>query len=216
MPDVLVAGGGPTGLLAAYELERAGLDVLVLERGARPATQSKALGLQPRSIEVLDDLGLLAAVKPHVEARLPAGHFSVIPRPESRPQLGQYGRQEVRAHGLRRAEPYRTGRRGGGGGELGEHPFFEVEDPHGVLGEQRTGTCGRDTGGMPVEQRRSHETFQRLDMSGDRGLHESELRRRGGDPAIAQDGEKAAEQTRVHRVFRCPSSRIIVRRDAMA
>jgi 2-polyprenyl-6-methoxyphenol hydroxylase-like FAD-dependent oxidoreductase len=79
MPDVLVAGAGPTGLMAAFELERAGLDVLVLERDARPTTQSKALGLQPRSIEVLADRGLLAAVEPHVEARLPAGHFSGIP-----------------------------------------------------------------------------------------------------------------------------------------
>jgi 2-polyprenyl-6-methoxyphenol hydroxylase-like FAD-dependent oxidoreductase len=65
--------------MAAFELERAGLDVLVLERDARPTTQSKALGLQPRSIEVLADRGLLAAVEPHVEARLPAGHFSGIP-----------------------------------------------------------------------------------------------------------------------------------------
>ena len=79
MPDVLVAGGGPTGLLAAYELERAGLDVLVLERDAEPATQSKALGLQPRSVEVLADRGLLDAIEPYVEARLPAGHFSGIP-----------------------------------------------------------------------------------------------------------------------------------------
>jgi 2-polyprenyl-6-methoxyphenol hydroxylase-like FAD-dependent oxidoreductase len=79
MPDVLVAGAGPTGLLAAYELERAGVDVLVLERDARPTTQSKALGLQPRSVEVLADRGLLAALEPHVQARLPAGHFSGIP-----------------------------------------------------------------------------------------------------------------------------------------
>ena len=79
MPDVLIAGGGPTGLLAAFELERAGLDVLVLEQDVRPTTQSKALGLQPRSIEVLADRGLLTAIEPHVQARLPAGHFSGIP-----------------------------------------------------------------------------------------------------------------------------------------
>jgi 2-polyprenyl-6-methoxyphenol hydroxylase-like FAD-dependent oxidoreductase len=78
MPDVLVAGAGPTGLLTAYELERAGLDVLVLERDALPTTQSKALGLQPRSVEVLADRGLLAAIEPHIEARLPGGHFSGI------------------------------------------------------------------------------------------------------------------------------------------
>ena len=79
MPDVLVAGAGPTGLMTAFELERAGLDVLVLERDADPATQSKALGLQPRSVEVLADRGLLAAIEPHVRAKLPAGHFSGLP-----------------------------------------------------------------------------------------------------------------------------------------
>jgi 2-polyprenyl-6-methoxyphenol hydroxylase-like FAD-dependent oxidoreductase len=79
MPDVLVAGAGPTGLLTAFELERAGLDVLVLERDARPTTQSKALGLQPRSVEVLAERGLLAAIEPHVQARLSAGHFSGLP-----------------------------------------------------------------------------------------------------------------------------------------
>ncbi|MEV6620794.1 FAD-dependent monooxygenase [Amycolatopsis sp. NPDC051106] len=79
MPDVLVAGAGPTGLLTAFELERVGLDVLVLERDARPTTQSKALGLQPRSVEVLADRGLLPAFEPHVQAKLPAGHFSGLP-----------------------------------------------------------------------------------------------------------------------------------------
>lgn len=73
-----MAGGGPTGLLAAFELERAGLDVLIVERDARPTRQSKALALQSRSVEVLADRGLLAVVEPHVEARLPAGHFSGI------------------------------------------------------------------------------------------------------------------------------------------
>ncbi|SFW91200.1 FAD-dependent oxidoreductase [Amycolatopsis australiensis] len=79
MPDVLVAGAGPTGLLTAFELERAGLDVLVLERDAVPTTQSKALGLQPRSVELLADRGLLTAIEPHVQAKLPAGHFSGVP-----------------------------------------------------------------------------------------------------------------------------------------
>lgn len=79
MPDVIVAGAGPAGLMTAFELERAGLDVLIVERDVRPTVQSKALALQPRSVEVLDDRGLLAAIEPHVQARIPAGHFSGVP-----------------------------------------------------------------------------------------------------------------------------------------
>lgn len=79
MPDVLIVGAGPTGLMSAFELERAGLEVVILERDDRPANQSKALALQPRSVEVLQDRGLLTAVEAHVQARLPAGHFSGIP-----------------------------------------------------------------------------------------------------------------------------------------
>ncbi|ODU04858.1 MAG: FAD-dependent oxidoreductase [Pseudonocardia sp. SCN 72-86] len=79
MPDVIVAGAGPTGSMVAFELERAGVDVLVVERDAHPSPQSKALALQPRSVEVLDDRGLLDAIDPHVYARIPAGHFSGIP-----------------------------------------------------------------------------------------------------------------------------------------
>ncbi|MBB4685396.1 FAD-dependent monooxygenase [Amycolatopsis jiangsuensis] len=79
MPDVLVAGAGPTGLLTSFELERAGLEVLVLERDARPSRQSKALAVQPRSIEVLAERDLLSAIEPHVQARLEAGHFAGLP-----------------------------------------------------------------------------------------------------------------------------------------
>jgi len=79
MPEVLIAGAGPTGLMTAFELERAGIDVLVLERDASPTTQSKALAVQPRSVEVLAERGLLAPIEEHVAARLDAGHFSGIP-----------------------------------------------------------------------------------------------------------------------------------------
>jgi 2-polyprenyl-6-methoxyphenol hydroxylase-like FAD-dependent oxidoreductase len=79
VPDVLVVGAGPTGLLTAVELQRAGVDALVLDREPRRTGQSKALGLQPRSVELLADRGLLDPLLPHVRARLPHGHFSGIP-----------------------------------------------------------------------------------------------------------------------------------------
>jgi len=56
---VIVAGAGPTGLALACGLRAAGIDVRVLDKAAGPAVTSRALGLQPRGVEVLDRLGAL-------------------------------------------------------------------------------------------------------------------------------------------------------------
>ena len=57
--DVIVVGGGPTGVMLASELRLHGVRVLVLERDAEPTRVVRALGLHARSIEVLDQRGLL-------------------------------------------------------------------------------------------------------------------------------------------------------------
>jgi 4,5-epoxidase len=57
--DVIVVGAGPTGLALACGLRAAGVDVRVLDKAAGPAETSRALGLQPRGVEVLDRLGAL-------------------------------------------------------------------------------------------------------------------------------------------------------------
>jgi 2-polyprenyl-6-methoxyphenol hydroxylase-like FAD-dependent oxidoreductase len=57
--DVIVAGGGPTGLMLAGELRLHGVRVLVLERDTEPTKVVRALGLHARSVEVLDQRGLL-------------------------------------------------------------------------------------------------------------------------------------------------------------
>jgi 2-polyprenyl-6-methoxyphenol hydroxylase-like FAD-dependent oxidoreductase len=57
--DVIVVGGGPTGLWTACELALAGVRVAVLERLAEPTGLSKALGLQSRSMEMLAYRGIL-------------------------------------------------------------------------------------------------------------------------------------------------------------
>ncbi len=56
---VVIAGGGPTGLMLAGELSLAGVDVAIVER--RPNQElagSRAGGLQSRTIEVLDQRGI--------------------------------------------------------------------------------------------------------------------------------------------------------------
>jgi 3-(3-hydroxy-phenyl)propionate hydroxylase len=56
---VLIAGGGPTGLMLAGELALAGVDVAILERRvAQDFTGSRAGGLHSRTIEVLDQRGI--------------------------------------------------------------------------------------------------------------------------------------------------------------
>ncbi len=56
---VVIAGGGPTGLMLAGELALAGVDVAVVERRAsQDLTGSRAGGLHARTLEVLDQRGI--------------------------------------------------------------------------------------------------------------------------------------------------------------
>jgi 2-polyprenyl-6-methoxyphenol hydroxylase-like FAD-dependent oxidoreductase len=57
--DVVIAGGGPTGLMLASELRLGGATVVVLERLPAPTGLSKALGLFGRAVQILNYRGLL-------------------------------------------------------------------------------------------------------------------------------------------------------------
>ncbi|MEU5432087.1 rifampin monooxygenase [Streptomyces sp. NPDC020719] len=81
MIDVIVAGGGPTGLMLAAELRLHGVHVVVLERDAEPTTIVRALGMHARSIEVMDQRGLLDRFLA-LGTRYPvAGFFAGIRKP---------------------------------------------------------------------------------------------------------------------------------------
>ncbi|GAA4985792.1 2-polyprenyl-6-methoxyphenol hydroxylase-like FAD-dependent oxidoreductase [Nonomuraea thailandensis] len=79
--DVLIAGAGPTGLTLAVDLARRGVACRVVDQAPEPAAGSKGKGLQPRTLEVFDDLGviapILAAATPYPPLRVRIGRVPV-------------------------------------------------------------------------------------------------------------------------------------------
>ncbi|MEV4946489.1 FAD-dependent monooxygenase [Streptomyces sp. NPDC053755] len=66
--DVLVVGAGPVGLTAAAELRRHGATVRIVDRLPARLPYAKAVGIQPRTLEVWDRMGL---VREALEAATP-------------------------------------------------------------------------------------------------------------------------------------------------
>ncbi|MFJ8888261.1 FAD-dependent monooxygenase [Streptomyces sp. NPDC102402] len=73
--EVVIAGAGPTGLMLACELRLAGVDVVVVERLAERSGESRAGGMHSRTLEVLDQRGVLDRFLAAGELQ-PVGHFS--------------------------------------------------------------------------------------------------------------------------------------------
>ncbi|MEV7727383.1 FAD-dependent monooxygenase [Streptomyces sp. NPDC087917] len=61
--DVLIVGAGPAGLALAVDLARRGTRALVVERSAALFPGSRGKGVQPRTLEVFDDLGVYGAIR---------------------------------------------------------------------------------------------------------------------------------------------------------
>ena len=81
-PVVLVVGAGPTGLVLALVLARMGVAVRIVDRKPGPSRESRALGVQARTLELYRALGLsdrvvaaglpMEAAEVRVEGRLRA------------------------------------------------------------------------------------------------------------------------------------------------
>src|SRR5688572_28183149 len=81
MIDVIVAGGGLTSLMLASELWLHGVHALVLEKEAEPTRVVRALGLHARSVEVMDQRGLLERFLALGQQFAVGGFFAGINKP---------------------------------------------------------------------------------------------------------------------------------------
>ncbi|MEU6478601.1 FAD-dependent monooxygenase [Streptomyces sp. NPDC047017] len=93
---VLVAGAGPTGLTLGIDLARRGVEVRIVDKALAFFDGSRGDGIQPRTLEVFDDLGVLeavlkegappAAIRVHLDGR-PAGERRMVDLREPRPDV---------------------------------------------------------------------------------------------------------------------------------
>jgi 2-polyprenyl-6-methoxyphenol hydroxylase-like FAD-dependent oxidoreductase len=78
---VLIVGAGPTGLTLAVDLARRGVPFRLIEAADVPFAGSRGKGIQPRTLEIFEDLGVidevLAAGALYPKFRIHLGGFSV-------------------------------------------------------------------------------------------------------------------------------------------
>jgi 3-(3-hydroxy-phenyl)propionate hydroxylase len=61
---VIIAGGGPVGLIVALMLGRAGIKVTLFDQGDIVHSEPRAATIHPATLDILDDLGVYALIEP--------------------------------------------------------------------------------------------------------------------------------------------------------
>ena len=101
--DVVVVGGGPTGLMLGAELALRGVSVVIVERSAQPTTSTRANGLVGQVVRIIDQRGLYRDLSTAGRRDLPAlARLGLLPQ-RSHPVPAaryQYGGYELALRGL--------------------------------------------------------------------------------------------------------------------
>lgn len=145
--QVAVVGAGPTGLATACALSAHGVDVRVVDQASGPAESSRAFGIQPRGVEVLDRLEALGEL-PAEAADIKHLRIHVNGRQVASLRVGQRT-QLVRRRGLlisqARVEAQLRARLGelGKAVEWGRELVSADQDPDGVVVGLRHGQSFR-------------------------------------------------------------------------
>ncbi|KQO16562.1 FAD-dependent monooxygenase [Paenibacillus sp. Leaf72] len=85
--DVLIVGAGPTGLTLACDLGRRNVDHRIIERSTLYNVASRAKGIQPRSLEVIDDLGAVRYLVDTGVVDLPVRYYTPDGRSVDKPAI---------------------------------------------------------------------------------------------------------------------------------
>ncbi|KAB8189119.1 hypothetical protein FH608_040425 [Nonomuraea phyllanthi] len=86
--EVLIIGAGPTGLTMAIELAKRDVAVRIVDAASAPTSQTRALGVQPRTLELFERLGL---AEPAVEGGVPVTQFRLFSENKQFLDLGLSG-----------------------------------------------------------------------------------------------------------------------------
>jgi 2-polyprenyl-6-methoxyphenol hydroxylase-like FAD-dependent oxidoreductase len=89
--DVLIVGAGPTGLMLGNQLGRRGVRALIVDRNPGPSIQTKALGVQARTLEIYSHLGIAERAL-ELGTRATGANMWTGGRPAARVPVGDIGR----------------------------------------------------------------------------------------------------------------------------
>lgn len=92
--DVLIVGAGPTGLMAANQLSRFGIDFIIIDSKTGPTVESRAILVTARSVEIYQQMGLADEVVGNGKI-MTAFHLFSGGRSRGEVQIGAVGKEQT-------------------------------------------------------------------------------------------------------------------------
>src|SRR5688572_3783112 len=89
--NVLIIGAGPTGLMAANQLNRFGIDFIIIDKKSGPTLESRAIAVTSRSLEIYEQMGLSDEVVEQGQ-RINSFHFFNQGKERGVVQVGEIGK----------------------------------------------------------------------------------------------------------------------------